>query len=195
MLRRATNVGIAAVMRSIGSTRPITPVEPTNTWCKGMERCSATALAIVFAATNPCSPVQALAFPLLAIIARPRRDRRWCRSSKIGAATMRFFVKTPAIGPLTSDTQRAKSNRSGFLIPQWIPAALNPSGAVIPTCSGLIRVRGGWLGITGRCGEAGLLRNAEHQIHGLNGLTSGSFDEIIDRRHGDDPSGPRILVQ
>ena len=111
-----------------------------------------------------------------------------------GAAATRFLVNTPAIGPLTSDTQRAKSRRPGFLIPQWIPAAWNPNGAVMPTCFGLMRVRGGWLGITGRCGEAGVLRNAEHQIHGLNGLPGGSLDEIVDRRDRDDPSGPRIQV-
>ena len=49
-----------------------------------------------------------------------------------GAATTWLRVKTPAMGPLCSETTSARSSRPGFLMPQWMPAARNPCGAVIP---------------------------------------------------------------
>lgn len=36
------------------------------------------------------------------------------------------------MGPLRSETTSARSSRPGFLMPQWMPAAQNPCGAVIP---------------------------------------------------------------
>ena len=48
--------------------------------------------------------------------------------------------------------------------------------------------------VTARCCESGLLRDPHHKIHGLNRLTGGTFDQIIDGCDGDDPSGARIRV-
>src|SRR3977135_2769663 len=36
------------------------------------------------------------------------------------------------MGPLWSETTSARSSKPGFLIPEWMPAARNPCGAVTP---------------------------------------------------------------
>lgn len=61
-----------ASRRSVGSGRPMTPVEATRT-CRGSTPSSpAVTRAESFASLRPCSPVQALAHPELARIAWTR---------------------------------------------------------------------------------------------------------------------------
>ena len=47
----------------------------------------------------------------------------------------------------------------------------------------------------GRRGESRLFRESEHEVHCLNGLTSGPFDQIIECSDRDDPAGSGIGEQ
>ena len=82
-------------------------------------------------------------------------------------------------------------------MPQWMPAARNPCGAVIPRRGDaggdflvitrerdvLLNRR---LGIGSGSRQACLLREAQHEVHGLNGLACGAFHKIIQRSHRND---------
>src|SRR6266850_1550162 len=100
------------------------------------------------------------------------------------------------MGPLCSETTSARSSRPGFLMPQWMPAARNPCGAVIPrrgdAVSDLLAIfvkscpaKSG-LGIGSGSRQACLLRDAQHEVHGLNGLSCGTFHKIIQRGYCND---------
>ena len=58
------------------TTGMLPPVDPTNTLCGSVSKCRATVRAMVSAARRPSEPVQALAFPLLTIMARANPLRR-----------------------------------------------------------------------------------------------------------------------
>jgi len=88
--------------------------------------------AIDSASANPFGPVQALALPLLTIIAWADRFFWRCRRHRItGAALTELSVKTPAATQGQSETIKAMSFLSCFK-PAFIPAAENPTGAVTP---------------------------------------------------------------
>jgi len=121
-----------AWMRAIGRLTPITPVEHTSTNRSSIASAPATAAAISRALIIPCSPVQALAQPLLIATAWALPAATRSRSSCTGAAATRFVVKTAATAAGTSETSNAKSLRSGYLIAASTPAARNPRAAVTP---------------------------------------------------------------
>ena len=173
-LSRFTSVGIPRLRQAMGNGWPITPVDPTNTERGAVPTRLATRPAISFASVRPLAPVQALAFPLLIMIARPIPCRRWSRSRRTGAAATRFFVKTPAMDPSCSDTTSARSGTDAFLMPAWMPAARKPSGAVIPplisfmtlrlgpASCGRCSARGGWSRIGSGSGQTHFFGKSQH---------------------------------
>jgi hypothetical protein len=83
-------------MRIIGIGRPITPVEQTPISERLRRSGLATASHIALASWMPCTPVQALALPELAMIARRSPLRRLACETRTGAAFTRLVVKVPA---------------------------------------------------------------------------------------------------
>jgi len=123
-------------MRSIGSSVPMTPVEQTSTSASSTPSAPATAAAMARASAIPCSPVQALAQPLLSATARARPAAIRSRSRRTGAAATWFVVNTAAAAAGVSATTSAKSLRSLYLMAAATPAARYPRAAVTPpaTC-------------------------------------------------------------
>ena len=116
----------------MGRNCPITPVEETSTSSRPTFNAEAAAPTIAQASSIPRSPVHAFALPLFTTIARNTRDRPICsRVTRTGAAWTLLVVRTTAAEAGTSDTTRQRS-LFDFLTPQWMPAARNPFGAVIP---------------------------------------------------------------
>ena len=76
----------------------MTPVEHTRTCCIGMASVLAVASAMARAAIMPGSPVQALAFPELTIMActAPRLSSRCRWETTTGAALTALVVNTDA---------------------------------------------------------------------------------------------------
>ena len=136
-LKAAAARDAPARMRAIGSVTPITPVEHTSTSRSSIPSAPATAAAISRASAIPCSPVQALAQPLLMATARAWPAATRSRSSCTGAAATRLVVKTAATAAGVSETSNAKSLRFGYLIAASTPAARKPRAAVTPpvTCA------------------------------------------------------------
>ena len=126
---------IPATIVSIGSCIPITPVDATSTEFSGIPSALDTACASLRHALSPSSPVRALATPLLITTA--------CEYSLLytiflshftGAANTLFVVNVPAVTHGFSEKIIAMSFFVLFLIPAFIPAALNPFAAVTPPC-------------------------------------------------------------
>jgi hypothetical protein len=91
------------------------------------------------AAGSPASPVQALAFPELAITARSVPAAVCSLLTITLAACTRFVVNTPAAAQGLSDTISARSRfAEDALIPQRMPPALKPLGAHTPPGISLI---------------------------------------------------------
>src|SRR5580704_9055213 len=111
----------------------MTPVEATSTCSAGQPTSRAVSDAMSLAAAIPSSPVQALAQPLLATIARarPPERARCSRETRTGAACALLVVKTAAAVAGTSDTTSARS-RPLALMPALTPAARKPCGVVTP---------------------------------------------------------------
>ena len=126
------SAGIAASIRSMGNGFPITPVEATKTSSGRKPSAFAVRAAIFTASAYPWRPVQALALPLFARMARPLPRRNRWRSRMTGAAITLLRVKTPAAVASRSETINARSGTSAFLIPAAMPAARIPGTAVIP---------------------------------------------------------------
>jgi len=107
-------------MRIMGIGRPITPVEQTPISERLRPRGLATPSHIALASWIPCTPVQALAFPELAMMARRSPLRRFAWETRTGDAFTRLVVKVPAELQGTSEYTSARSRRvaSGFLMPQ-----------------------------------------------------------------------------
>jgi hypothetical protein len=80
----------------MGSVTPMRPVEQTSTCRHFRPSEAATASVMRFACSMPRGPVQALAFPALATIARMSALRRLAIETRTGAALTRFVVKVPA---------------------------------------------------------------------------------------------------
>ena len=91
-----TSSSARGVMRVIGIGRPITPVEHTPICERLRPSGTATASHIALASSMPCTPVQALALPEFAMIARSSPLRRWDCETRTGAAFTRLVVKVPA---------------------------------------------------------------------------------------------------
>ena len=136
-LSAAAASGMPLKIRRMGRGRPITPVEATRTSPGFISSAQAVAVAMDAASARPCGPVQALAFPLLAIMAWAFLVRRTVRQRWMGAAASRFMVKTPAAVAGASETIRARSRLPRSLIPQLTPLARKPKGAVTPPSIGL----------------------------------------------------------
>ena len=101
---------------SIGSGTPMRPVEQTST-CRSF---SPSALAVgtrhaLCRLDAGESPVQALALPAFATIARTSALRRCIRETRTGAAFTRFVVKVPAATVGVGEWISAMSGRSGLL--------------------------------------------------------------------------------
>src|ERR1700732_1751849 len=127
-------MGIAPSMRTIGNGAPIPPVAQTSTWRSFHRPSLATTCPIRLAWWIPVDPVQALALPLLMIMARVSPERTWLAETLTGAALILFVGKVAAA---TAGTLEATSARSGAALlcswtPQQVAAAVNPSGAVTP---------------------------------------------------------------
>ena len=133
-----------AAILSIGSRRPINPVEQTATspaptavpaWEVALSA-AATSSAVVWVSAKPAGPVHALAPPELRTTARSRPSATTCSDQSTGAALTRLAVKTPAptkSGPVFSTS--ARSGRPLDLNPAGTAAATNPAAVVtlIPT--------------------------------------------------------------
>src|SRR6202047_4762047 len=102
-------MGIAPSMRSIGNGAPIRPVEQTSTWRSFHRPSLATTCAIRLACWIPVDPVQALALPLLMIIARVSPERTWLAETLTGAALILFVVKVAAATAGTLEDTSARS--------------------------------------------------------------------------------------
>ena len=83
-------------MRTIGIGRPMTPVEATPISARLSPSGLATASHMALASWMPWTPVQALALPELAMMARRSPLRRWVWETRTGAAFTRLVVKVPA---------------------------------------------------------------------------------------------------
>ncbi len=107
---------------------------------------------------NPRDRVHALAPPELRTTARARPSPTAVRLQVTGAASTRFVVNTPAAtsrGP--SFTTRARSGRPEAFNPAVTPAAAEPAGT------------GDAHGATPIASRAAVLREAEGDVHGLDG--------------------------
>ncbi len=165
----ATALSMPGRSLSMGSGRPIRPVEATATVpapCPPVSsypallRESAAFSAVAWVSWKPWGPVQALAPPELSTTAVTSPLLSTCSDQRTGAALTRLEVKTPAAaqrGP--SLTTTARSGPPLSLIPTAMPAAENPCAAVTLT----VRLRS-WKDLCprearGRCScSAGRLR-------------------------------------
>ncbi len=116
--RSACAAGKPAISLSTGRCSRITPVENGSTSRGAQPSRPATASQVARAATMPCSPVAALAMPVLITSARRLPSPARCsRQTVTGAAQQRFWVNTPAARlPGTSSTS-VRSRRSFLRMP------------------------------------------------------------------------------
>jgi hypothetical protein len=115
----------------------MTPVDATSTSDGAHPISRATNSTVDRATFMPPSPVQALAHPLLQMIARacPPDCSRLSRDTITGAATVLLVVNTAAADARRSAVSSMTSSGHAWvfgLIPAYTPAALNPAGAVTP---------------------------------------------------------------
>ena len=112
---------------------PITPVEDTST-SSGAHPMAFAAAAHIFSAFSSPWGAQALALPLLAIMARMLPFARWSMVTWMGAAFTTFLVNMAAALQGTSETISATSffQVAWVLTPTWSPAARNPCAAHTP---------------------------------------------------------------
>ena len=105
----------------------MTPVEAVSTSFTGMPSAFAVAATTAWQSFTPCSPVKALALPLLTIMARLVLEV-WSAFRLIGTVgdTTWLSVNTPAAVAGTSETISARSLTPFFLRPQATPPARNP---------------------------------------------------------------------
>ena len=121
----------------------ITPVENGKIWLALQPSKPASAAQQVRASIKPCSPVPALALPVLTSSARiPPGDERCSRATVTGAAQKRFLVNTPATLAPSHNCITNKSLRFSLLMfasatPNEIPATGNSSDA-----TGVVRLTG-----------------------------------------------------
>ena len=124
---------------SMGINSPILPVEQTKTSSLRAPTAAAASSHILSASESPRVPVQALAFPLLATIARILGEASSLDiSSNTGEAFTSFVVNTPAASAGVSDTTSAKSRRvksSLFLMSHAAAPTLNPFTSPSPETS------------------------------------------------------------
>lgn len=112
---------------SMGSRRPMVPVEETHTSLAEQPMACAVRAAMLSVSRTPCSPVQALALPLFTTTARLFPLATRSRHQVTQLAWTRFAVKVPARAAERSETRSARSGFRGFT-PQWSPPAENPAG-------------------------------------------------------------------
>ena len=130
--REAASAAAWERIGSMGSTWPMTPVEATMTSSGATCRLSAAMPHIMRAFSSP-SALQVLALPLLQMTAWAMPSRRFSRVTRIGAPFTRFCVYTAAAVQRVSQRIIARSAFVLFLrMPQWMPPAVNPFGAVTP---------------------------------------------------------------
>jgi hypothetical protein len=132
------------------SCTPITPVDAIRTWLAAQPRADATTSAEPRATAIPSGPVHAFAQPLFTrmALACPEVCARCSRETSTGAAWALFVVNTAAAVASPSDTMRARSRASFFLMPHDTPATLKPPGAVMPPPTGSIVTPAGTAGVT-----------------------------------------------
>ena len=80
------------------------------------------------ASIRPWGPLQALALPLLMMMARPLRGSRFMQRRTVAALTW-LVVKVPAMTAGGSQAMRAMSGLPLFFRPTAAPAALKPRGS------------------------------------------------------------------
>src|SRR5665811_971439 len=127
----ATAPGKPAAILATGNCSMITPVENGNI-CDALQPSKpARAAQVVRASCKPCSPVPALALPVLTSSARmPSACARCSRATITGAAQKRFLVNTPATRAPSHNCITSRSLRLGRLIfasamPKETPATGN----------------------------------------------------------------------
>ena len=135
--RAAASAGMAGVIRSMGSGKPIRPVEQTRTSSGEQPSASAVRAHISSASALPAAPVAALALPLFrtTAAARPPVADRCSRHTRTGGAVILLEVNTPAAvtGDPSAVATIARSSAPEALTPQAMPAATNPGTAVTLT--------------------------------------------------------------
>ena len=130
---RPYSSGTPFSITSTFSVWPITPVEDTST-SSGVQPMAFAAAAHIFSAFSSPWGAQALALPLLAMMARTLPRARWDLVTWMGAALTTFLVNIAAAVQGASETMRPRS----FLLvlwvltPTWSPAARNPWAAHTP---------------------------------------------------------------
>jgi hypothetical protein len=133
--RSAIQAGRPAIRRSTGSGSRITPVEKGSTWRSSIASSWPRAAQVSAAACKPCSPVPALATPVLMSSARASLpSSRWRRQTCTGAAQKRLLVNTPATRQPGSRASTVRSCRSGLRMaaaatPRRTPATGQSSAA------------------------------------------------------------------
>ena len=123
-LRAGAIASTPALMRSIGSCLPITPVEASSTASAGIPSCLTAASAVSSQNFIPSAPVQAFAMPALMTTACAQAEfRTMFRSHKTGAALTTLDVNVPAQIHGTVLYTIAISALSLYLIPAAVLAA------------------------------------------------------------------------
>ena len=135
--RAAARAGTPASMAAMFSSTPMMPVEHTAKSSGARPVAAAAALAIRWAFSMPLG-AQALALPLSKMIPWALWSARCSMVRRTGSAFTTLRVKVPAAAQGTAERIMARSFFSGWgvvklsLMPQWMPAALKPLGAVTP---------------------------------------------------------------
>src|ERR1035441_7767314 len=156
----------------------MTPVEATTIWVGRTLSSVAACRAVARVSRIPRSPVQALAQPELtttAVMPSPSKSRCEPLTSS-GAALISLVVMTCA---QTCGPPKAMSARSlfRFLMPAWTPAILIPGTAPSPPRTAISRTAS--TDGNAASDKSAFLRESEHNIHILHGLTGSTFTEII----------------
>src|SRR5258708_4946534 len=197
--KRAAAAAMPRFTLGMGRVTPMRPVEATSTWAAGTRRIFAATAVISSASRRPRAPVQALALPELTTMARAVDLFARGRLTLTGAAQTWLVVNSPATAAGVSETMSARSRLPPLLDPlpvprrlmsQKTPEARKPFGAVTEPGMDL---KPGFMEFERRkSNEDGGLGEAAEDVHALDGLAAGAFDEIVLGAHDDEPAGARV---
>src|SRR5258706_6268085 len=126
----STARGMPSRRRSIGRSRPITPVDATWTSRARAPISRATRAVISRASRRPRAPLATFEIPLFTTTPRARAPRMCARDTTTGAPGKRLVVNTAAATAGESETISARSGRPLGLMPQAIPAARKPRTSI-----------------------------------------------------------------
>ena len=123
----ACRAGSAAVIRSGGSTSPITPVLARNTSLAGQPSRAAAASAVAFTVSRPRAPVKTLALPAFTTMPRARPPPSAMRHQSTGAPGHLLRVNTPATVLPGASSIITRSVRPWYRMPAAAAASRTPA--------------------------------------------------------------------